>query len=204
MGTGPFRFKLWVENTKLVFRKNPHYHERDQKGKRLPHLEAVAITFLPDKQSEFLQLVQGNIDFLSGLDASYKDDALNSDGRLREQHRGTLSLQTGAYLNTEYLGIKIVSNTENPTANTLIRQAINYGFDREKMIVYLRNGIGIPAVHGFIPKGLPSFSGIEGYTYNPVKSQKLIEQHKQEHRDKISDRDVLEAKLAEFCRFLCH
>jgi len=57
IGTGPFQFKLWVENTKLVFRKNKNYHEKDENGIRLPYLDAVAITFLPDKQSEFLQFV---------------------------------------------------------------------------------------------------------------------------------------------------
>ncbi len=181
IGTGPFRFKLWVENTKLVFRKNQRYHERDQKDNPLPYLEAVAISFLPDKQSEFLQLVQGNIDFLSGLDASYKDDALNSDGTLRAEHSNELSLQTGAYLNTEYLGIKMLNSTEHPTSNHLVRQAINYGFDREKMIMYLRNGIGIPALNGFIPKGLPSFNAMPGYDYNPEKAQKLLSQFKEEN-----------------------
>ena len=58
VGTGPFQFKLWVENTKLVFRKNNFYHEKDEKGNSLPYLEAVSITFLPDKQSEFLQFIQ--------------------------------------------------------------------------------------------------------------------------------------------------
>src|SRR5690606_29089284 len=60
VGTGAFQFKLWEENVKLVFRKNPLYFEKDEFGIRLPYLEAVAITFLPDKQSEFLQFAQGN------------------------------------------------------------------------------------------------------------------------------------------------
>ncbi|MDX5585601.1 MAG: ABC transporter substrate-binding protein, partial [Aureibaculum sp.] len=85
IGTGPFKFKLWVENTKLVLRKNNHYHEKDFEGRQLPYLEAVSITFLPDKQSEFLQLVQGNVDFLSGLDPSFKDDIISPDGNLNER-----------------------------------------------------------------------------------------------------------------------
>ena len=80
IGTGPFRFKLWVENTKLVLRKNPTYFEKDSLGNQLPYLEAVAITFLPDKQSEFLQFIQGNLDFIKSLDASYKDDIITLDG----------------------------------------------------------------------------------------------------------------------------
>ena len=77
IGTGPFRFKLWKENIKLVFRKNHHYYEDDEQGVQLPYLEAVAITFLPDKQSEFLQFIQGNLDFLNSIDNSYKDDLVD-------------------------------------------------------------------------------------------------------------------------------
>ena len=86
IGTGPFKFKRWEENIKLVFRRNKDYFEKDKNGKKLPYLEAVAITFLPDKQSEFLQFVQNNIDFVSGLDASYKDELLTSKGTLRDRY----------------------------------------------------------------------------------------------------------------------
>ena len=59
--------------------------------------------------------------------------------------------------------------------NISIRKAINYGFDRKKMIRYLRNNIGTPAEFGFIPMGLPSFtSKIKGYNYQPDLAKKLI------------------------------
>ncbi|CAM1333733.1 ABC transporter substrate-binding protein [Tenacibaculum aestuariivivum] len=174
IGTGAFQFKLWVENTKLVFRKNPLYFEKDARGNNLPYLEAVAITFLPDKQSEYLQFIQGNIDFMKSLDASYKDDVLNTDGSLKEKHLDKIVKQTGAYLNTEYLGIYLDGTTEYPTKSKLIRKAINYGFDRVKMIKFLRNGIGTPATSGFIPKGLPSFNNQKGYSYQPEKARNLV------------------------------
>ncbi len=179
IGTGPFKFKLWVENTKLVLRKNNHYHEKDSEGRQLPYLEAVSITFLPDKQSEFLQLVQGNVDFLSGLDPSFKDDIISSDGNLNERYAAKLTMESGDYLNTEYLGILMdADNSEVSSLN--IRKAINYGFDRQKMIQYLRNGIGTPAVNGFIPKGLPSFYNFEGYSYQPDKAIEYINLYKSE------------------------
>jgi peptide/nickel transport system substrate-binding protein len=53
IGTGPFKFKRWEENIKLVLRKNNEYFEKDENGNPLPYLEAVAITFIPEKQSEF-------------------------------------------------------------------------------------------------------------------------------------------------------
>lgn len=182
VGTGPFMFKLWEENIKLVLRKNPNYFEKDKQGNQLPYLEAIAITFLPDKQSEFLQFAQGKLDFVSGLDNSYKDEIVSTKGELQEKYKDRVQLITSPYLNTEYLGVYMDSKSPQIRSKTL-RQAINYGFDRVKMITYLRNGMGIPAVHGFIPKGLPGFDNIEGYTYQPEKARELVEQYKEETGD---------------------
>ncbi len=176
IGTGPFKFKRWEENVKLVLRRNELYYEKDEQGKQLPYLEAVAITFLPDKQSEFLQFAQGNLDFLNSLDASYKDELLTPSGKLRTKYRNKININTGPYLNTEYLGF-FMESKNNIIKSEKLRKAVNYGFDREKMITYLRNGIGTPAQHGFIPKGLPSFDNIKGYSYNPEKATQLIQEY---------------------------
>lgn len=177
IGTGPFKFKRWSENNKLVFRRNPQYFEVDENGNKLPYLEAIAITFLPDKQSEYLQFVQGNLDFVSGLDASYKDDILTPKGELNTKYSSRVQMLRSPYLNTEYLGFFMPSETSEIESKR-IRQAINYGFDREKMMLYLRNGIGIPAHGGFIPKGLPGHDAAVGYTFQPEKAKALIEDYK--------------------------
>ncbi|WP_139958046.1 ABC transporter substrate-binding protein [Flavicella sediminum] len=183
IGTGPFQFKLWIENTKLVFRKNPLYYEKDSDGSSLPYMEAVAITFLPDKQSEFLQFIQGKADFLNSIDVSYKDDLLTQEGALHKRYRSKIEMIKSPYLNTEYLGVYLDTETEKCLHSKKIRQAINYGFDREKMILYLRNGIGTPAINGFIPKGLPSFNNAKGYTYQPEKAKQLVKSYKEETGD---------------------
>ena len=183
VGTGPFQFKLWEENVKLVLRKNPLYFEKDANGERLPYLEAVAITFLPDKQSGFLQFIQGKLDFISGLDPSYKDEILTQRGTLQEKYKNDINLITGPYLNTEYLGFRLDGDSK-AVKNKNIRQAMNYGFDRKKLILYLRNGMGTPATSGIIPDGLPSFEAFEGYDYNPEKAISLIAKYKQETGDK--------------------
>ncbi|MFD2550631.1 ABC transporter substrate-binding protein [Bizionia sediminis] len=175
IGTGPFRFKRWEENLKLVFRKNNRYFEQDENGNKLPYLEAVAITFLPDKQSEFLQFAQGNLDYVSGLDASYKDELLTANGQLRNKYASEVNMIRGPYLNTEYLAFFMPSELPE-IQSEYIRKAVNYGFDRKKMMLYLSNGVGIPAHGGFIPKGLPGFSEASGYTYNPEKAKQLVNQ----------------------------
>ncbi|MGB0896828.1 MAG: ABC transporter substrate-binding protein [Flavobacteriaceae bacterium] len=179
IGTGPFQFKRWEENIKLVLRRNPNYHEKDAKGQQLPYLEAVAISFLSDKQSEFLEFSQGNIDFLSGLAPSYKDELLTANGSLRNKYTKDVNMVSGDYLNTEYLGF-YMETEQAEIQSELIRQAVNYGFDRQTMITYLRNGIGTPAENGFVPKGLPSFNNQKGYNYQPEKAKQLVEKFKAE------------------------
>ena len=182
IGTGPFKFKRWEEGVKLVLRKNDLYFEKDAEGNTLPYLEAIAITFLPDKQSEFLQFAQGNLDLLNSLDPSYKDELLTPMGQLKGKYKKQVNMKIGPFLNTEYLGFFLESPSPE-VRSPLIRRAVNYGFDRQKMITYLRNGIGTPAYGGFIPKGLPGFSENAGFNYNPDKATKLINQYKKESGD---------------------
>jgi len=182
VGTGPFKFKMWQEGEKLVFVKNPHYFENDMQGNRLPYLDAVAITFIRDKQSEFMEFVKGNIDFISGLNAGYKDVLITREGKLNPEYESKFRMLTQPYLNTEYLAFLVdtamSSVKSSPLAIKKIRQAINYGFDRKKMMRYMRNNIGTPANNGFIPDGLSvcNDSSNNGFYYNPDLSRKLLEE----------------------------
>ncbi|MDD3875157.1 MAG: ABC transporter substrate-binding protein [Bacteroidales bacterium] len=179
VGTGPFRFKIWKEGIKLVFVKNPNYFEVEN-GTRLPYLDAVAITFIVDKQTAFLEFVKGNIDFLSGIDMSYKDELLTRNGTLNSKYNDRLNLTKSPYLNTEYLGFLVDSalplSVSSPLSDVRVRQAINYGFDRSKMILYLRNNIGQAALSGMIPAGMPAFNDslTQGYYYAPDKARQLL------------------------------
>ena len=180
VGTGPFCFKLWKEGVKLVLLKNPDYFEKEN-GQNLPYLDAVSISFIIDKQSVFLEFVKGNIDFISGLDASYKDELLNPDGKIKSKYQNKFTQLTSPYLNTEYLGILIPDKNSkeekiSPLAKVQIRKAINYGFDRKKMIQYLRNNIGEAGIHGFVPTGMPGFGNnrTQGYDFQPDSVRKLL------------------------------
>jgi peptide/nickel transport system substrate-binding protein len=181
VGTGPFRFKMWREGEKLIFVKNQDYFEHDSTGTPLPYLDAVAITFISDKQSEFLEFIKGNLDFLSGMSPANKDELLTRSGHLNPKYKGKIKMYSQPYLNTEYLGFLVDSSMDkvqrSPVSEKQVRKAINYGFDRKKMMKYLRNDIGTPANNGFIPKGLPAFQkdSLTGYTYNPDKAAKLLE-----------------------------
>ncbi len=179
VGTGPFRFQYWKEGVKLVFRKNPIYFEEED-GTQLPHIDAVSISFLIDRQTAFLEFIKENLDFMSGIDARYKDELLSRDGQLRSKYTDRINLIRQPYLNTEYLGIFIGNaqgaDPQQPLLNKSVRQAISYGIDRQKMLRFLRNGIGVPGHAGMIPYGMPGHDslGQSGYSYNPAKARELL------------------------------
>jgi oligopeptide transport system substrate-binding protein len=179
-GTGPFQFKSWEEGQDLILVKNEHYFEKDSAGNRLPYLDAIKISFFDNRATEFLLLQQGRLDFMNDIDPSFKDEVLNKKGELKKEWAGRIQMFKSPYLNTEYLGIVVDSSLPAVKASPLrllkIRQAINYGFDRRKMMMYLRNSIGTPAESGFVPAGLPGFDStlVHGYHYDPSRARQLL------------------------------
>jgi oligopeptide transport system substrate-binding protein len=179
VGTGPFKFKLWEEGSKLILVKNKEYFEYDDTV-RLPYLDAISVSFIKDKETAFLNFLKGDIDMVSGIDAINTDEVLTEDGTLKEKYVGKYVLQTQSFLKTDYLGFLIDENSDavkgSPLKIKAIRQAINYAFDRKKMVKFLRKNLGVPATAGFIPPGLPSFdtTKVTGYTYNPSKVKQLL------------------------------
>jgi ABC-type transport system substrate-binding protein len=184
VGTGPFRFKLWDESNVLLYDRNPSYWRTDRQGRKLPYLDAVAVSFLPDRKTEFLTFMQGKLDFLSGIRAGSRDLIMHPDGTIREDFQGKFTVQKAPYLNTEYLGFQLDSaNLIGEQAiqgralrDKRVRQALNYALNKPEMLTYLLNRVGHAGTSGFVPTALPSFSEKEvpGYTFQPQKARQLL------------------------------
>jgi peptide/nickel transport system substrate-binding protein len=180
VGSGPFRFHSWEEGQALILHRNPDYFERDDAGRRLPYLDAVKVSFLDNKATEFMEFRQGRLDFVNDIEASFKDEVLTKKGELKQAWKGRIMLFKTPYLNTEYLGIYADSSNpllrDSPLRLRKVRQAMNHAIDRKKMMMYLRNSIGTAATSGFVPAGLPSFdsSAVRGYAYDPAKARQLL------------------------------
>jgi peptide/nickel transport system substrate-binding protein len=184
VGTGPFQFKLWDEGNVLLYHRNPNYWRRDAKGRQLPYLDAVAISFLPDRKTEFLTFQQGKLDFLSGIRAGSRDLIMYPDGTIREDFKGKFRVEKVPYLNTEYLGFQLdsagLSGEQAVQGRALrdkrVRQALNYALNKPEMLTYILNRVGQAGTSGFVPAALPSFSQekVPGYTYQPQKARQLL------------------------------
>jgi peptide/nickel transport system substrate-binding protein len=181
-GTGPFILEQWEEGMALTMVKNEHYFEQDAAGNKLPYLDGIKISFYDSKATEFLLFRKKELHFINDIDASFKDEILSKKGELRSQWKDKIILQKHPYLNVEYLGILVDENNElvknSPMKLKKVRQAINYAFDREKMMLYLRNSIGTAANSGMVPSGLPSFDTtvVKGYNYNPILAKQLLKE----------------------------
>ncbi len=180
VGSGPFSFVAWEEGQALILKKNGGYFEKDAEGKALPYLDGIKVSFYDSKATEFLEFQQNRLDFIDDIDPSFKDEVLTKTGNLKKTWQGKIELHKHPYLNIEYLGILVDDKNElvqnSPLRSQKIRQAINYGFNRKKMMLYLRNSIGIAAESGFVPAGLPSFDSVavKGYHYDVSKAKQLL------------------------------
>lgn len=177
VGTGPFRFYQWKENVALMMNKNSHYFET-LNGQQLPLIDGVKISFIDNAKTEFITFRQGDLDFISGVDAAYIDEVLEENGTIKSNWAKQFNVSKSPFLNTEYLCFLMTdaSDKSNPLLNKKIRQAINYAIDRKELITYLRNGIGQPAIHGFNPYGFSDFNigAIPGYTFDIQKAKDLL------------------------------
>ena len=187
IGTGPFIFKKWDKNIKLVLRKNNNYFKIDSSGKKLPYLDGIAITFIPDKKSEFMEFMSKNLDMINSPENSIAELLFDNYGDLKKDYKN-INIIKNPYLNTEYLAF----NTNNTLeSEKYLRLAINHAIDREKMIKYLRQNIGYPALSGIVPSGLNHDFFSERYFYDVDLANKYLNKYLEKNGDELKELNVV-------------
>ena len=180
VGTGPFKFSFWNEDVKLVLLKNDEYWRKSESGDTLPYLDAITISFLPDRHQEYMQFKVGKYEMMSGLDQSFQETLLTDRGGLKEEFDPTITFSKIPWLKTDYLGFLVDENkpinADSPIRNKLVRQAVNYAIDKDELVTYMRKNIGKGAHKGFLPRGMPGFDKVtaSGIVFNPDKSRELL------------------------------
>lgn len=181
-GTGPFLFRIWKLDMELVFLKNENYFEINFEGQHLPFLDAIEISFIPEKESAFIEFLKGNLDVINGIDGAIRDQLLTRTGQLQPRFAGKFNFEISPFLNTEYLSIVLDCDkakfNNNPLCDKRIRQALSYGFYRRNLSRYLSGNIGLAGIDGIVPPGLPSYDSsiVVGYYYYPSKIRSLLKE----------------------------
>ncbi|MBJ6723591.1 ABC transporter substrate-binding protein [Geomesophilobacter sediminis] len=158
VGTGPFRFREWLPNNRLVLVRNQQYW---QKGR--PYLDSVVFKIVPDMQTRYTALKSGEMDvILTDRGASVLQ--AQEDRSLRVYHSEVTGAET------------VIFNTSRPPLNDLrVRRAIAHAWNQE---FYIRASYKdtISEIHD--PFGGSFSCGDVGYRqHNLDLARKLIAQY---------------------------
>jgi len=133
-GTGPFKFKEYVPNTRVVLERNPEYFEA---GK--PYVDGIEMTIASDDTARTAAVKTGTVDFIEY--APLKDiPSLKTDT--------SLSLAGDQNTNIRFVGLNV---TRKPYNDLKVRQAIALAVDREAVLGPAVFGFGTPTLEIFPP-----------------------------------------------------
>src|SRR5579859_788890 len=133
-GTGPFKFKEYVPNTRVVLERNPDYWES---GK--PYVDGIEMTIAADDTARTAAVRTGTVDFIEY--APLKDiPSLKSDS--------SLALAGDQNTNIRFIGLNV---TRKPFSDLKVRQAIAAVIDRDAVLGPAVFGFGTPTLEIFPP-----------------------------------------------------
>jgi peptide/nickel transport system substrate-binding protein len=161
VGTGPWSFVEWVQGDHVTLARNKNYW---QSGK--PYLDGLTIPILRDQLAMVEELEAGTIDVARG-------PTLRDYTRLKDDpgYAGLAHIATGGF----YV---IGANTSRPpTDNKLVRQALNYAFDRQRFVDTVLLGVGKAESIPW-PTASPAYEApkVNTYTFDLDKARSLLTQ----------------------------
>jgi peptide/nickel transport system substrate-binding protein len=158
IGTGPFKFKEWKTDERVVLTANTNYWD----GR--PYLNEVIIRILPDANVEALNLIKGDVDFVQSLNPRTKAQVA------KDKDLKTVIYDYGRF---DYIGW----NNENPIfEDKKVRQAMNYAVDRRAIVSKIFQGLAYPGTGPFHPKLPQENKAVKPYPYDLKKAAQLLDE----------------------------
>lgn len=156
MGTGPFKLKEWVRDSRIVMVKNNNYWLSG-----LPKLDQVVMHIIPERAVQVQGLISGQIDVSYIVD---QDDIPLLQASPDVQIEESLSA----------LILVMSINCSHPVLNDIrVRQALNYAIDKQKVLNVAYGG-GKP-IGTFMDYGNAYYKDFtQLYPYNPEKAKNLL------------------------------
>jgi len=157
VGTGPFIFKEWKRNERIVLEKNKDYWLEGY-----PKLEQVIFVSIPDNSARLNALLKGEIDIMEDLNPSDLEQV---------EKNKDLQVFKRPPMNVGYLGL---TTTRGPLQNKLVRQALNHAVDKQAIIDAFYAGQAEPAKNP-MPPTIPGYNdAIQDYPYDLEKAKQLL------------------------------
>lgn len=158
VGTGPYKFKTWLKDEKILLQKNNEYWGDKS------DLNLLIFRPIPDNSVRLLELESKSIHVLDGI---------NPDDVERIQNNQDLILKKQAGLNVGYLAMNTL---KKPFDNKKVRLAINYAINKSALIqaFFSKGQLGQVAKNPLPPTVWGYNNDIQDYEYDPGKAKELL------------------------------
>ncbi|MGQ0570371.1 MAG: ABC transporter substrate-binding protein [Armatimonadota bacterium] len=158
-GTGPFQLVEFRPQQIARLRRNPNYWQQG-----LPYLDEIVYRVADDINTRATMLAAGDVDI--AREVSFPD---------AQRFKTTAGIKVLEAVGSRQYVIYI--NTRRPIMSDVrVRQAVNYGVDKEGIIKTVMLGNGKPATVFLFGPRVTGFTPTEGYPYNPDKARALLEE----------------------------
>lgn len=161
LGTGPFMFDKWTPGQSITLSRNPNYRDAAHVW-----LDGLKFELSDNAQSALLMLQTGNVDVLGNNIPPASVLSMMSSPEWKhyvyaEPIIGTIYM----FLNGQF----------PPLDNVLVRQAISWAVDRDKLVKLLTGQA--QALYQVYPPGMPGYQpDKKWYGYDPAKAKALLAQ----------------------------
>ena len=184
VGTGPWVIKEYVKGQRVVFERNPHYWERDERGVRLPYIERKVGIIVSEPDTALLKFKNGEVDYIGLRSQDIQFIARMRDKRVKVYDLGPTPSTTFLVFN-QNPEAKIDKHKLSWFTNPFFRRAISHAIDREGISYLVYNGLAKPLYSPITPANRPYFE--EGlfpeYEYDLDKAKGILKELGFEDRD---------------------
>ena len=183
IGTGPFTIERYDPGERVVFWRNPSYWLQDDAGNRLPYLDEVVQTIVPNLEAELAAFRAGASDVHGVLGEEFAQlDPLQEEENFTIRRRGPA-------FGTTFLGFNMNPGTNPETGesyvapeklkwfqNRAFRQAVAHSIDKDAIIEDVLHGLGYPQWASVSPAAGDFHNpNVRGYEYDADEANKILD-----------------------------
>jgi ABC-type transport system substrate-binding protein len=171
IGTGPFVLQEWIPDNRFVATRNPDYWRTDERGNRLPYLDAVEFRPIIEVDARVAALKAGDITMMH-------TSSQRAIRQLRQEAaQGRIQIVEDRGENEETF---IMLNTSKPPFdNVLARRAVAYATDTGPYFAVTQGDPSLATDSAF-GKDSPYYFDSDFPTYDPEKAAELVRQYEAE------------------------
>jgi len=200
VGSGPFVIKEYKPAQYTLLARNPYFFEVDSNGQRLPYLDNIIYSIVPDWNTMSLRMLHGEDD----MDDAVKPDEYDTF-KAAEAHGKIKLLEPGPGSDDGFFMFNQNTNMDKDGSplvdpkklkwfrNTKFRQACAYAIDRDAIIRTIYSGRSEPE-YGFVTIGNKKWfnPNTPKYPHDPAKALALLKEigiEKRNGDDFLTDAD---------------